>query len=29
MYETRQSLLLRAQAGQADAWRDLTDPYHP
>jgi RNA polymerase sigma-70 factor (ECF subfamily) len=26
---TRQSLLLRAQAGNADAWKDLTDLYHP
>src|SRR5262249_24490121 len=29
MYETRHSLLLRAQASQADAWRDLTDLYRP
>jgi RNA polymerase sigma-70 factor, ECF subfamily len=26
---TRQSLLLRAQTGDADAWRDLTDLYRP
>ena len=26
---TRQSLLLRAQSGDADAWQDLTDLYHP
>jgi RNA polymerase sigma-70 factor (ECF subfamily) len=29
MNETRQSLLLRAQTGQADAWKDLTDLYRP
>jgi RNA polymerase sigma-70 factor, ECF subfamily len=29
MYETRCSLLLRAQAGQADAWKDLADLYRP
>ena len=29
MHETRQSLLLRAQAGEADAWTDLTDLYRP
>jgi RNA polymerase sigma-70 factor, ECF subfamily len=29
MYETRHSLLLRAQAGQADGWNDLTDLYCP
>src|SRR5262249_13339439 len=29
MNETRQSLLLRAQTGEADAWRDLTDLYRP
>ena len=29
MNETRQSLLLRAQAGEADAWTDLTDLYRP
>jgi RNA polymerase sigma-70 factor (ECF subfamily) len=29
MYETRHSLLLRAQGGQADAWNDLTDLYRP
>jgi RNA polymerase sigma-70 factor (ECF subfamily) len=29
MTETRQSLLLRAQAGQADAWNDLTELYRP
>jgi RNA polymerase sigma-70 factor (ECF subfamily) len=27
--ETRQSLLLRAQTGEADAWKDLTDLYRP
>ena len=26
---TRQSLLLRARAGEADAWKDLTDLYRP
>jgi RNA polymerase sigma-70 factor (ECF subfamily) len=26
---TRQSLLLRAQTGDADAWKDLTDLYRP
>ena len=26
---TRQSLLLRARTGEADAWRDLTDLYRP
>ena len=26
---TRQSLLLRAQTGDADAWKDLADLYHP
>ena len=29
MNETRQSLLFRAQTGQEDAWRDLTDLYRP
>jgi hypothetical protein len=29
MDETRQSLLLRAQTGETDAWRDLTDLYRP
>jgi RNA polymerase sigma-70 factor (ECF subfamily) len=29
MYETRHSLLLRAQGSQADAWSDLTDLYRP
>lgn len=29
MNETRQSLLLRAQAGQENAWRDLTGLYRP
>jgi RNA polymerase sigma-70 factor, ECF subfamily len=29
MNETRQSLLLRAQTGEADAWKDLTDLYRP
>jgi RNA polymerase sigma-70 factor, ECF subfamily len=29
MNETRQSLLIRAQTGEADAWRDLTDLYRP
>ena len=29
MDETRQSLLLRAQTGEMDAWRDLTDLYRP
>jgi RNA polymerase sigma-70 factor (ECF subfamily) len=29
MDETRQSLLLRAQTGETDAWQDLTDLYHP
>jgi len=29
MHETRHSLLLRVQAGQADAWTDLTDLYRP
>jgi RNA polymerase sigma-70 factor (ECF subfamily) len=29
MNETRQSLLLRAQAGEQDAWKDLTDLYRP
>jgi RNA polymerase sigma-70 factor (ECF subfamily) len=27
--ETRQSLLLRAQTGEENAWRDLTDLYRP
>lgn len=29
MHETRQSLLLRAQTGEANAWKDLTDLYRP
>jgi RNA polymerase sigma-70 factor (ECF subfamily) len=29
MNETRQSLLVRAQAGATDAWKDLTDLYSP
>jgi RNA polymerase sigma-70 factor (ECF subfamily) len=29
MNETRQSLLLRAQNGEANAWKDLTDLYRP
>jgi RNA polymerase sigma-70 factor (ECF subfamily) len=29
MNETRQSLLLRAQTGETDAWKDLTDLYRP
>jgi RNA polymerase sigma-70 factor (ECF subfamily) len=29
MNETRQSLLIRAQSGEADAWKDLTDLYRP
>ena len=29
MDETRQSLLLRAQTGETDAWKDLTDLYRP
>ena len=29
MNETRQSLLLRAQSGETDAWKDLTDLYRP
>jgi RNA polymerase sigma-70 factor, ECF subfamily len=29
MDETRQSLLLRAQNGEANAWRDVTDLYRP
>jgi RNA polymerase sigma-70 factor (ECF subfamily) len=29
MNETRQSLLLRAQTGETDAWKDLTDVYRP
>jgi RNA polymerase sigma-70 factor, ECF subfamily len=29
MNETRQSLLLRARNGAADAWKDLTDLYRP
>ena len=29
MNETRQSLLLRAQAGEQNAWKDLTDLYRP
>lgn len=29
MNETRQSLLLRAQTGETDAWKNLTDLYRP
>src|SRR6516225_12195339 len=29
MNETRQSLLIRAQTGEEDAWKDLTDLYRP
>jgi RNA polymerase sigma-70 factor (ECF subfamily) len=29
MDETRHSLLLRAQIGETDAWKDLTDLYRP
>jgi RNA polymerase sigma-70 factor (ECF subfamily) len=29
MNETRQSLLLRAQTGEEDAWKDLADLYRP
>ena len=29
MNETRQSLLLRAQIGEENAWKDLTRLYHP
>src|SRR5262249_27169382 len=29
MHETRQSLLFRAQTGETDAWKDLTDLYRP
>ena len=29
MHETRKSLLMRAQTGEAGAWRDLTDLYRP
>jgi RNA polymerase sigma factor (sigma-70 family) len=29
MNETRQSLLLRAQTGEANAWKDLTELYRP
>ena len=29
MNETRRSLLLRAQTGETDAWKDLTDLYRP
>src|SRR5580692_7150866 len=29
MNETRQSLLFRAQSGEEDAWKDLTDLYRP
>jgi RNA polymerase sigma-70 factor (ECF subfamily) len=29
MDETRQSLLLRAQLGETNAWKDLTDLYRP
>src|SRR5215469_127304 len=29
MSETRHSLLLRAQSGDEDAWKDMTDLYRP
>src|SRR5215475_5216400 len=29
MNATRQSLLLRAQSGEENAWKDLTDLYRP
>src|SRR5215470_10466470 len=29
MNETRHSLLIRAQTGEEDAWKDLTDLYRP
>ena len=29
MNETRQSLLLRAQAGEENAWKDLAELYRP
>ncbi len=29
MNETRQSLLIRAQTGETNAWKDLTDLYRP
>jgi RNA polymerase sigma-70 factor (ECF subfamily) len=29
MHETRHSLLFRAQTGQEEAWKDLTDLYRP
>ena len=29
MNETRQSLLFRAQTGEENAWKDLTDLYRP
>jgi hypothetical protein len=29
MNETRQSLLLRAQTGETEAWKDLVDLYRP
>jgi hypothetical protein len=29
MNETRQSLLLRAQNSETNAWKDLTDLYRP
>src|SRR5579871_6732896 len=29
MDETRQSLLIRAQTGEENAWKDLTDLYRP
>jgi hypothetical protein len=29
MHETRQRLLIRAQAGEANAWKDLLDLYRP
>ena len=29
MHETRHSLLFRAQTGQEEAWKDLTELYRP
>jgi RNA polymerase sigma-70 factor (ECF subfamily) len=29
MHETRHSLLFRAQTGQEEAWKELTDLYRP
>jgi hypothetical protein len=29
MSDTRRSLLLRAQTGEKNAWKDLTDLYRP